>query len=127
AVAASLMLLSAQPPRSVVLVVGIFTLAAVQMLCIGSLIAARASTAQNANGIGMLVFFGCLFTAGVWTPVPLMAEPLRQFSVNDPLVADWQCLAAAWYGQPMSLVPIAVMVAWTVPMLLIAMRTFRGR
>src|SRR5690606_3106723 len=70
AVAASVMLLDAQPPRSVFFVVGIFALAAVQMLCIGSLIAARASTAQNANGVGMLIFFGCLFTAGVWTPGP---------------------------------------------------------
>lgn len=127
AVIAAVMFLDAQPPRSALLVIGIFALAAVQMLCIGSLIAARASTAQNANGIGMLVFFGCLFTAGVWTPGPLMAEPLRQISEYTPLGAASQSLTAAWYGHPMSLVPIAVMVAWTVPVLFIAMRTFRWR
>lgn len=127
AVFSAMTVLNAQPPRSLLLVVAIFGLAAVQMLCIGSLIAARASTAQNANGIGMLIFFGCLFTAGVWTPGPLMAEPLREISGFTPLGAASQSLTAAWYGHAVSLVQIAVMVVWTIPLLIIAVRTFRWR
>lgn len=127
AVLAAMALLDAQPPRSALLVIGIFSLAAIQMLSLGSLIAARASTAQNANGIGMLIFFACLFTAGVWTPGPMMAEPLRQISGFTPLGAASQSLTAAWYGHPVSLVQLVVMVAWTIPLLVLAMRTFRWR
>jgi ABC-2 type transport system permease protein len=127
AVVAALLLLDAQPPQSAALVIGIFALAAVTMLALGSVIAARARNAQNANGIGMLIFFGCLFTAGVWTPGPLMAEPLREISGYTPLGAASQSLTAAWYGHPVELVQIAVMVAWAIPLLVLAVKTFRWR
>ncbi|WP_426184074.1 ABC transporter permease [Microbacterium sp. TWP3-1-2b2] len=127
AVISAMLLLNAQAPRSVLLVVGIFLLAAVQMLSLGSLIAARAANAQRANGIGMLIFFACLLTAGVWTPGPTMPEALRLISGFTPLGAASQSLTAAWYGQPMTVVPIIVMVAWTVPLLILAVRTFRWR
>lgn len=127
AVIAAVLILHAQPPRSPLAVIGIFALAAVQMLSLGSLIAARASSAQNANGIGMLIFFACLFTAGVWTPGPMMPDPLRQFSGFTPLGAASQSLTAAWYGHPLSPAPFAVMTMWSLLLLVLAARTFRWR
>lgn len=124
---AAMVFLHAQAPQSVLMVVGVFTLAAVQMLALGSLIAARASSAQNANGIGMLVFFASLFTAGVWTPGPMMAEPLRQMSGFTPLGAASQALTAGWYGQPVPAFLIAVMLLWTILLIFLAVRTFRWR
>ncbi|WP_026851083.1 ABC transporter permease [Glaciibacter superstes] len=125
AVLAAMVLLHAQAPQSALLVTGIFVLAAIQMLAVGSLIAARASSAQNANGIGMLVFFASLFTAGVWTPGPMMPEPLQQISGFTPLGAASQALTAGWYGQPVPLVPIVAMSLWTIVLILLAVRTFR--
>lgn len=127
AVLAAMALLRAQAPQSVLLVVGIFALAAVEMLALGSLIAARASSAQNANGIGMLVFVASLFTAGVWTPGPMMAESLRQMSGVTPLGAASQALTAGWYGQPVPVLAIVAMVLWAALLIFLAVRTFRWR
>ncbi|HEY4535495.1 MAG TPA: ABC transporter permease [Enteractinococcus sp.] len=127
ATGAAMGLLGARAPQSVLLVIVTFCLAAVTMLSIGSIIAARASTAQNANGLGMLVFIGSLFTAGVWTPGPLMSEPLRHLAGFTPLGAAAQSLSAAWYGQPFPMIQVLVLIAWTLPCAYLAYRTFRWR
>lgn len=127
ATGAAMLLLGAHGPQSVLLVVVTFGLSAIAMLSLGSIIAARAATAQSANGIGMLVFIASLFTAGVWTPGPLMSEPLRQIAGYTPLGAASQSLSAAWYGQPFPLLQLLVLIAWTIPSAFLAFRTFRWR
>lgn len=127
ATAAAMGLLGAHAPHSAILVTATFGLASITMLSIGSIIAARAATAQNANGLGMLVFIGSLFTAGVWTPGPLMSEPLQQIAGFTPLGAASQALSAAWYGQPFPMAQVLVLVAWAVPCAYLAYRTFRWR
>lgn len=124
---AAMLLLGAHGPQSVLLVMVTFCLSALAMLSLGSVIAARASSAQSANGIGMLVFIASLFAAGVWTPGPLMSEPLRQIAGLTPLGAASQSLSAAWYGQPFPVVQLLVLIAWTIPCAFVAYRTFRWR
>jgi len=127
AVSAAMLLLGARGPQSVLLVVVTFCLSALAMLPLGSIIAARASSAQSANGIGMLVFIASLFTAGAWTPGPLMSEPVRQVAGFTPLGAASQSLSAAWYGHPFPGLQLLVLIAWAVPCAVIAYRTFRWR
>lgn len=119
--------LGARLPHSPLLVVISFILSAGALLALGGLIAARAKDAQRANGIGMLIFTASLFTAGLWTPGPLMAEPLRLISSLTPLGAASQAISAGWYGGPTPFRQLAVLLAWTVPLILIAGRTFRWR
>lgn len=127
AACAAILLLGAQGPQSVLLVVATFCLSAIAMLSLGSIIAARASSAQSANGIGMLVFIASLFFAGVWTPGQLMSEPLRQVAGLTPLGAASQALSAGWYGQPFPVVQFLILIAWTIPCAFLAYRTFRWR
>lgn len=123
----AMVFLGAQAPRSVPLVVATFCLAAVAMMSLGAIVAARASSAQNANGIGMLIFIASLFSAGVWTPGPLMSETLRHIAGFTPLGAASQSLSAAWYGQPFPWIQLVVLIAWTAPCAFLAYRTFRWR
>lgn len=123
----AMVFLGAQAPRSVPLVVLAFCMAAVAMMSLGAIVAARASSAQNANGIGMLIFIASLFSAGVWTPGPLMNETLRQIAGFTPLGAASQALSAAWYGQPFPWNQLAVLIAWIVPCAFLAYRMFRWR
>ncbi|MCQ1995889.1 ABC transporter permease [Arthrobacter sp. zg-Y1171] len=111
-------------PGVVVLVV-VFGVAA--MMAVGSLIAALAGTAQNAYGIGFLVFMGCMFTAGLWTPGPLMPEGIRQVASFTPLGAMTQALTAAWYGGTVTVAPFLVMLVWTVACAVPAAKVFRWK
>lgn len=97
----------------------------IAMMALGSLIAAVASSAQIAYGIGLLVFMGCIFTAGMWTPGPLMPDGLRIVSSVTPLGATTQALTAAWYGGELSPLTFVVMLVWAVPAALLALRVFR--
>ncbi|WP_146362360.1 ABC transporter permease [Arthrobacter yangruifuii] len=109
------------------LVVLVLVCGAGAMMAVGSLIAAVAGTAQNAYGIGFLVFMVCMFTAGLWTPGPLMPEGVRQVAAFTPLGAMTQALTAAWYGGAVTGAPFAVMLGWTVTCALVAARVFRWK
>lgn len=127
ATGAAMTLLGAHAPRSIPLVLTAFGAAAAAMMSLGAVVAARASTARNANGIGMLILIASLLCAGAWTPPPLMGEPLRLIAGLTPLGAASQALSAAWYGQPFPWLQLLVLIGWTVPCAVIAHRTFRWR
>ncbi len=112
-------------PASIPLVLLVLVFGTAAMMAVGSLIAAVAGTAQTAYGIGFLVFMTCMFTAGLWTPGPLMPEGVRQVASLTPLGAMTQALTAAWYGGPLTAAPFLVMAGWTVPCSLLAAKVFR--
>lgn len=117
----------AAPPRNIALVIAILGLGALTMMAVGSLIAAIAPSAQAAYGIGLLVFMASLFTAGVWTPGPMMSDPVRDSVGFTPLGAMTQQLTAAWYGAPVEVMAFLVMAAWLVACAIISARVFRWR
>ena len=112
-------------PDNVPLVLVVLVFGTAAMMAVGSLIAAVSGTAQTAYGIGFLVFMGCMFTAGLWTPGPLMPEGIRQVAAFTPLGAMTQALTAAWYGGPVAAGPFVVMFGWTAPCALLAAKVFR--
>lgn len=112
-------------PSSVPLVVAVVAAGVAAMMAVGSLIAAVAGTAQNAYGIGFLVFMVCMFTAGLWTPGPLMPEGVRAVAALSPLGAMTQALTAAWCEGAVSAAPFLVILGWTVPCALLAAKVFR--
>ena len=114
-------------PESVPLVGLVLISGAAAMMAVGSLIAAVAGTAQTAYGIGFLVFMVCMFTAGLWTPGPMMPEGIRQVAAFTPLGAMTQALTAAWYAGSVTAWPFLVMAAWTVSCALVAAKVFRWR
>jgi ABC-2 type transport system permease protein len=97
------------------------------MMAVGSVIAAIAPTSQAAYGIGLLVFVASLFTAGVWTPVPLMSDQMREVVSYTPLGAMTQQLTAAWFGGEIKPVAFLVMTAWLIVCASISTRLFRWR
>ncbi|UWX98299.1 ABC transporter permease [Arthrobacter zhaoxinii] len=118
---------SSRMPGSGTLVVLVLLFGAAAMMAVGSLIAALAGTAQNAYAIGFLVFMVCMFSAGLWTPGPLMPEGVRQVAAFTPLGAMTQALTAAWYGGAVTAAPFAVMLGWTVSCAVVAARVFRWK
>lgn len=127
AVTAAILLLGATTPSNIPLVCGAFVLGATSLLSLGAVIAARAGSAQTANGTGTLLLFASLFTAGVWTPGPLMPDVLRTISAYTPLGAASKVLTAAWYSQPTPWIPVVVMAAFTAGLSVVAVRTFRWK
>lgn len=127
AIATAVLLLGATTPSNLFLVCLAFLLGTVQLLAFGAVIAARIRSGQAANGLGVLLFTGSMFTAGVWTPGPMMPEMLRLISGYTPLGAASQALTAAWYGQPMPWLQVAVMVGYAGLFALVAARIFRWK
>ncbi|WP_229074519.1 ABC transporter permease [Actinoplanes sp. DH11] len=127
AVTTAIVALDASVPRNLGLVALVFVLGAATLLSLGAVVAARARSAQTANGLGTLLLIGSMFTAGVWTPGPLMPELFRNISAFTPLGATSQVLTAAWYDRPTPWIQLAVMVAYTVVFATVAARTFRWK
>lgn len=117
----------ASAPRSVALAAAVIGIGTLAMMAVGSLIAATAGNAQVAYGVGMLVFMACLFTAGMWTPGPMMTPAMQLITGFTPLGAMSQALTSAWYQGTADIVPFIVMSVWAVLCGLISVRTFRWR
>lgn len=114
-------------PQSIPLTIVVIALGTLTMMAAGSLIAATAADAQVAYGVGMLVFMVSLFTAGMWTPGPLMPAPVRIISGYTPLGAMTQALTSAWYGGTVTVAPILVMTGWTLVCAVVSLKVFRWR
>lgn len=125
AFALSRLAFDAAPPRNPGMV-GLVVLAGIlTMMAFGSLIAAVASSAQVAYGIGLLVFIASMATAGMWTPGPLMPDALRTVSALTPTGAMTQALTDAWYAGTVSGVPFLVMAGWALLTGALAVKVFR--
>lgn len=123
----AMVILGAQPPDSVPLLILSITLAILGLFAFGSLVAGLATNGRNANGIGMLIFFLCLLTAGIWSPGPMMPDWAQTLTGLTPFGAASQTLSAAWLGTPFPWLLLAVMAAWAAITGLIAVKAFRWR
>ena len=112
-------------PRNPVVAVITVVVGTIAMMSLGSVIAAIAPSAQAAYGLGLLVFMAAMFTAGVWTPGPLMPDAIRTFSAYTPMGAMTQALTDAWYTGTASLTPFIVMTGWALLTSVFAVRVFR--
>ncbi len=127
AVAVARFAFNAVPPKNLGLVVLVVTAGMITMMAVGSLIAAVAASAQVAYGLGLLVFMASMFTAGMWTPGPLMPDGIRAISSATPMGAMTQALTSSWYGGSTSLGPFLVMLLWAVPAGLLSLKIFRWK
>lgn len=107
----------------VALLAFLFVIAA--MFAMGLVIGGLANKGTTASGIGMLLYFPMLFTAGLWTPGPVMPDTLQKISTYTPLGAGSQAMTDGWYGGDLPLLQLAVMAVWAVALFLVAARTFR--
>lgn len=112
-------------PRNVGMAVLVIFMGTITMMALGSLIAAVAASAQIAYGLGLLVFMACMFTAGMWTPGPLMSDAIRTISSVTPMGAMTQALTDAWYSGAVSVAPFIVMILWTLPTGALALKVFK--
>jgi ABC-2 type transport system permease protein len=102
-----------------------FLLTVTAALALGALISALAPTARLATGIGMVVFFPSLFSAGLWAPVQSMPHTLREIVVLLPFGAASQALEQAAAGHWPAWSHLGVLAAWTVVLSAAAARWFR--
>lgn len=112
------------PENPVGLLLG-FTLGTVACFGIGLIIAAVASSARVASGIGMIVYFPMLFFAGVWTPGETMPDAARAIADFTPIGAAAEAMTDAWFGDWPSALHLAVLLAWAVIAGTAATRLFR--
>lgn len=102
-----------------------YVLSALALLSLGLIVAALASNAKQATGIGMLVFFPSLFFAGIWTPGDLMpswAQPIRDWS---PLGAAIESIMTSWTGDWPEAKHLIALVLWIVVCTSVSARVFR--
>lgn len=102
-----------------------FLLGTGAMFALGLLIAAVAPRAKTANGIGMLIYFPMLFFAGMWTPGPVMPDPVRRISDFTPLGAASQAMQDAWAGTFPEALHLLVLAAYAALFGTLAARFFR--
>ncbi len=112
-------------PESPLLLVLGFLLACASNFAVGLLVGARARTTSAGAAIGMAIYFPMLFFGGVWIPHSVMPDGLLRISEVTPLGAAVMAIEGAWFDGSVGLVPIVAMVAYTVVVGLIAIRTFR--
>ncbi|MFG1736433.1 ABC transporter permease [Micromonospora chalcea] len=112
-------------PRHVPAYLASYVLAAVTMFAIGLLVAALAPSGKSAGAVGTVLFFPVVFFAGLWLPRDSMPGVLRAISDFTPLGAGVQSLQDATAGQWPQMLPVAVMLGWTIVAGGLAARYFR--
>lgn len=115
----------AAPPASAVSLVLVLLLGSSSLFCVGLVIAALASDARMANGVGVLLYFPMAYLAGVMAPEHAMPEAAVRIGAFTPLGAMRGALQDAWAGTPVPILPLAIMAGYTVVLGAIAARTFR--
>ncbi|WP_134322879.1 ABC transporter permease [Cumulibacter soli] len=127
ALIAGVLVFDSPMPDAPLLSLLVFVLAVASMFGFGLLIGGLANKATTAQGIGMLLYFPMLFTAGLWTPGPAMPETLQTISTYTPLGAASQAMSDAWYGGDFPALQLVVVTAWAVVLFLAAARFFRWK
>jgi ABC-2 type transport system permease protein len=100
-------------------------LAIVALLAAGLLVAAVTPSARAANAGGAILFFPCMFFAGLWIPREEMGSTLRTVGDYTPLgaaVGSLQRASAGMWPHPLEL---AVLATYAVVCGLLAVRWFR--
>lgn len=102
-----------------------YVLALVAAFSVGAVITALVPTSRVGTAVGTVVFFPMLFTAGVWLPVQVMPDVLREIVVLTPLGAASEALTEAMAGDFPDLRHLLVVGAWAGVLWLVSVRTFR--
>ncbi|WP_432534740.1 ABC transporter permease [Kineococcus arenarius] len=100
-------------------------LATLAGLATGTVITALARTARAAQAIGLAAFFPSMFAAGVYVPIQVLPQSLRQVVEVFPFGAAAQALDRAASGSWPTWTHLAVLVLWTVVLTAVAVRWFR--
>lgn len=112
-------------PQHAGVVLAAVLLGAVAMFSVGMIIAARATKASTAQGIGMLVYVPMLFFAGMWTPGPVMPDVVASIATWTPLGAISQAISAGWLGGDLPWLQLAVTAVYAVAGIAVSARLFR--
>lgn len=102
-----------------------FLLASGAMLGLAALVAALAPSSKIASAITTILFFPLMFFAGLWIPLQTMPGWLRTISEFTPLGAASQALADSIDGHFPATKSLLVLLAYTVTLSGLAIRTFR--
>jgi ABC-2 type transport system permease protein len=100
-------------------------LATLAGLATGAVITALARTAKAAQAIGLAVFFPSMFAAGIYVPLQVLPDSVRQIIELIPFGAAAQALNQAASGSWPDWTHLAVLAVWTVVLLTVAARWFR--
>ncbi|MQA94473.1 MAG: ABC transporter permease [Streptosporangiales bacterium] len=100
-------------------------LATLAALSIGAAISAVATTTKAVTAIGSVVFIASMFTAGVWVPIQVLPETMRQIIGATPFGAAVRALDQTMAGSWPSLLHLGVTALWTVVLVAVAVRWFR--
>ena len=100
-------------------------LTAVAGLAMGSVITAVSRTVKAAQAIGLSAFFPAMFTAGIYVPVQLLPDALRQILELTPFGAAAQALNESAAGDWPSWTHLVVLGVWAVVCMVLAARWFR--
>jgi len=100
-------------------------LTATAMLALGALVAAVATSARVAQGLGTLLFFPLNFFAGLWVPRQQMSGALRGVSDYTPLGAATASIQETMRGQWPRPAHLAVLAAYAIVLSVAASRLFR--
>lgn len=92
---------------------------------LGALVTALAPDARTGTVLGTIVFFGSMFTAGVYFPVQGMSGTLRQVVELSPLGAATEAMTTAMQGDVPHLRHLLVVGGWALVLTLVSVRTFR--
>lgn len=126
AVVGGMMVLGVPFAADLLTVLLVLVLSTTAMFSLGMLIAARAEKGQTASGLGMLVYFPSLMFSGVWVPLDLMPDWMREIGLYLPLGASAQGLTAGWFGTDgFPLAQVLVLAAWTLVLFPLGVKLFR--
>jgi ABC-2 type transport system permease protein len=105
-----------------------FVLGTMAMAALATVVAARAPRASVASGVGTLLFFVLLITAGVFSgPGPLMGDTLATIAQFSPLGAAAQVMTIGWFESGFPLLQVLVMLGWTAVLLPIGIKLFHWK
>ncbi len=100
-------------------------LATAGSLALGATVCAVSRTQKIAQGIGSAAYFPSMFTSGVWLPVRMMPDTLREIVEFTPLGAASRALGEAASGAWPAWSALGAMALWTVLLTGAAVRRFR--
>jgi ABC-2 type transport system permease protein len=112
-------------PHQILGLVVSLLLGAAAVTSIGCVLAALAPSAKAANAFSLVTFFPLMFFAGLWIPRATMSPVLRHVSDWTPLGAGVRGVQAAIAGHFPPVQALLALVAYTVVLGAIAVRSFR--
>ncbi|MFD2793676.1 ABC transporter permease [Promicromonospora vindobonensis] len=128
AVVGSLVALGVPFAADPLVVLLVLVLSTTAMFSLGLLVAARAEKASTASGLGMLIYFPSLMFSGVWVPLDIMPDWMREIGLYLPLGASAQGLTVGWFGnEGFPLAQVLVLVVWTLVLFPLGVKLFRWK